>query len=128
MIIQGVVIPGDKRGRALGFPTANLAFEELTISPGIYAAWGSVSKRPGRWVAAVHIGPRPAVGDSSFRIEAHFLNFPDQDLYGETVILELKEKIRDIADFSLLKDLKSAIAHDCIRAADILQPRVVAAV
>src|SRR5690606_17330271 len=100
--VEGVVVRGDQRGRALGFPTANLLTHRHAAIPadGIYAAWlvrsgaprsgragslryGSEDMRP----AAVSIGTNPTFSGHERRVEAYVLDF-DGDLYGERVALD----------------------------------------
>ncbi len=71
----GVVVAGDRRGRAIGFPTANLAPEQAPPAAGVYAAMADLPD--GRSLpAAVHVGERPSIGDGEHRVEAHILGLP----------------------------------------------------
>jgi riboflavin kinase / FMN adenylyltransferase len=92
--LEGVVVEGDRRGRDLGFPTANLEVGEGLLVPpnGIYAG-AALGKR-----AAISIGLNPHYGARRRRIEAYLLDF-DGDLYGRALRLELWSYLRDEAAF-----------------------------
>jgi riboflavin kinase / FMN adenylyltransferase len=105
--IEGVVIEGDRRGHLLGFPTANLevAVDQLLPPKGIYAG-AALGHR-----AAVSIGVNPHYGGTVLRVEAHLLDF-DDDLYGERLVLELWERLRDERAYAGEAELIEAIAAD----------------
>jgi riboflavin kinase / FMN adenylyltransferase len=105
--VEGVVVRGDGRGRALGFPTANLAVpDELLVPPdGVYAG-AALGRR-----AAVSIGTNPHFDGVERRVEAYLLDF-DGDLYGSRLVLELWARLRDQARFDSLDELVAAIAGD----------------
>lgn len=110
--LVGKIIDGDKVGRKLGFPTANLYFNGLVLPPnGVYAAHAEVGGKTFR--AAVNIGVRPTMKSSSpqLHVEAHLLDFSG-DLYGKEMELTFVEKLRDEQKFSLPEALKQQIAKD----------------
>ncbi len=112
--VEGVVESGDRLGRELGFPTANLRLGQ-TLQPafGIYAAQALVD---GRWRdAAVSLGVRPTVADRGVLLEAHLLDFAG-DLYGKTLRIRLIDYLRPEAKFADLDALKRQIAEDCRQA------------
>ncbi len=109
--ICGKVITGDKRGRDLGFPTANLEVTGLVLPPhGVYAG---VTRFEGRlYRVALNIGVRPSVAlGQDLRVEAHLLDF-DGDLYGRELEIEIGDKLRDEKKFGSLAELKEQIAQD----------------
>ena len=109
--IEGAVEAGDRVGRQLGFPTANLRLGE-TLHPafGIYAAQVLID---GSWRdAAVSIGTRPTVADRGVLLEAHVFDFSG-DLYGRIVRVRLIDYLRAEAKFPDLGALKRQIAEDC---------------
>jgi riboflavin kinase/FMN adenylyltransferase len=118
--IEGVVEHGDKRGRELGYPTANIALGD-TQSPayGIYAVWvdiGDGVARPG----VANIGIRPMFEVQKPLLEAYLFDF-DGDLYGKTLRVTPIQLIRPEAKFEGLDALKAQIAKDCLAARDILK-------
>jgi riboflavin kinase / FMN adenylyltransferase len=115
--VEGVVVEGDRRGRLLGFPTANLRLApELVLPPnGIYAG----AARGHR--AAVSIGVNPHYGGAERRFEAYLLDF-DGDLYGERLRVELWSFLRDEAAFASEADLVAQIGRDVEAARSAARP------
>jgi riboflavin kinase/FMN adenylyltransferase len=105
--LDGTVVLGDQRGGTLGYPTANLALipELLVPAYGIYAG----SARGHR--AAVSIGVNPHYGGDERRIEPHLLDF-EGDLYGERLVVEVWQRLRDEAAFESEEALVAQIARD----------------
>ncbi len=113
--VSGTVIRGHGRGKAIGFPTANLNPHHETLPPaGVYAAFGIVGRH--RLKGVVHIGKRPTFGESDPSLEAHFLQFHSA-IYGKTVELFFVKLLRPTRRFSSAKTLKIAIQGDIHRAA-----------
>jgi riboflavin kinase/FMN adenylyltransferase len=115
--VEGIVVHGDHRGRLLGFPTANLQTPPDVLVPklGIYAG-ATLGHR-----AAISIGTNPTYGGTERRAEAHLLDF-DGDLYGQRLVVELWERLRDEARFSSESELVEAIGADCDRTRDAVRP------
>jgi riboflavin kinase/FMN adenylyltransferase len=110
--IAGRVMGGDKLGRQLGFPTANLATTSLVLPPnGVYAGLTVVKRKSYR--VALNLGFRPTVvsGQPEPRVEAHLLDFTG-GLYGEELEVEIGEKLRDERKFASPVDLREQIAKD----------------
>jgi riboflavin kinase / FMN adenylyltransferase len=105
--LDGVVVAGDQRGGTLGFPTANLLLEADLAVPhfGIYAG----AARGHR--AAISIGTNPHYGGTERRIEPYLLDF-EGDLYGERLLVEVWERLRDEAVFDSEEELVAQIARD----------------
>jgi riboflavin kinase / FMN adenylyltransferase len=105
--LDGTVVAGDQRGGTLGFPTANLLLEPDLACPryGIYAG-SALGHR-----AAVSIGTNPHYGGTERRIEPYLLDF-DGDLYGERLVVEVWERLRDEAVFDSEEELVAQIAKD----------------
>jgi riboflavin kinase/FMN adenylyltransferase len=113
--IEGVVEHGDKRGRAIGFPTANLSLGNyLRPRYGIYAVRG---RMPDGLVldGAASLGIRPTFTPPRELLEPYFFDFSG-DLYGQTIEVELIEFLRPEARFDTLDALTAQIATDCERA------------
>ena len=102
MFYSGIVVHGEKRGRALGYPTANVSLSDETLS-GVYA--GRVEFRGEKYIAALF-------ADRGRRIlEAHLLDFND-DMYDQEIRIEVFKKIRDYIRFDSDQLLKSRIKKD----------------
>jgi riboflavin kinase/FMN adenylyltransferase len=113
--IDGVVEHGDKRGRTIGYPTANLALGHyLRPRFGVYAVRGRL--RDGRVLdGAANLGIRPTFQPPKELLEPYFFDF-DGDLYGQTIEVELISFLRPEAKFESLDALKAQMARDCIEA------------
>jgi riboflavin kinase/FMN adenylyltransferase len=113
--IRGVVEHGDKLGRTIGFPTANMSLANyLRPAYGIYAVRGRLAD--GRVLGgAASLGIRPSFEPPKELLEPHFLDFAG-DLYGETIDVELIEFLRPEAKFDTLDALTAQIAADCAEA------------
>jgi len=119
--LTGLIVHGDGRGRSLGFPTANLTnIQGTPPQSGIYACWGRLNTDKQWYKAVMHSGPRPAVGDPKQSIEVYLLDFPDHDLYGQSLECRNLIYLRAIKNFATLEDLKRAIAADCNQARALL--------
>jgi riboflavin kinase/FMN adenylyltransferase len=122
--IRGVVSHGDRRGRSLGFPTANLdILNELIPQRGVYATVVELLEaEPGakrEHPSVTNIGTRPTFGASQIRVEAHLLDF-DADLYEQRIELCFHSRIRDEQRLSGPEELSAQIATDVNRARAIL--------
>jgi riboflavin kinase/FMN adenylyltransferase len=111
-IIKGRVTEGDKRGRALGFPTANLTPPEDILVPqdGVYAIKGLAGGR--RHDGMLNIGVRPTFGAGLCRtIEAHFFEL-DADLYGQEITVTLEARLRGERKFESAAEISAQLARD----------------
>ncbi|MBC9177214.1 bifunctional riboflavin kinase/FAD synthetase [Pseudoroseomonas ludipueritiae] len=117
--IFGPVSHGDKRGRTIGFPTANVPLgRQLEPARGVYAV--QVALPDGRVVPGVaNIGARPTVGGTESRVEAHLFDFAG-DLYGQEVGVRLIRFLRAEKKFSGLEELTAQIAADAAAARKLL--------
>ncbi|MDY0292456.1 MAG: bifunctional riboflavin kinase/FAD synthetase [Desulfuromonadaceae bacterium] len=116
--LEGRVVHGDRRGRSLGFATANLVTEkELLPLGGVYAA--KVKYNNLEHNAVINIGYKPTFGDNSLSIEAHILDF-EGDLYHKDMRVYFFERLRDEQKFSSTEELIQAIKNDIWRARKIL--------
>jgi riboflavin kinase/FMN adenylyltransferase len=110
--ISGRVVEGDRLGRQLGFPTANLDATNLILPPnGVYS--GCAKFKGQLYRVALNIGFRPTVASAKpqLRVEAHLLDF-DGALYGEELEVEIGEKLRDEQKFASVTELREQIARD----------------
>lgn len=117
----GVVVHGARRGRQIGFPTANIEVppEKQVPANGVYATF---VRRPGsaeRLLSATNVGIRPQFDAGERTIEAHILDF-EGDLYGQTLILEFVELLRPEAKFESVAGLVAQMQRDVAQARQIL--------
>lgn len=109
--IVGEVIPGERRGQTLGFPTANLDMKPQQALPGngVYATIAQVDGK--QFVSATNIGTRPTFGDSSKTVEVHLLDH-EGDLYGKQLKTEFVWKLRNEQRFASSEELKTQMKKD----------------
>jgi riboflavin kinase/FMN adenylyltransferase len=102
--IEGIVVTGDRRGRELGFPTANVDTDVGVATPaaGVYS--GLLVVEEDRLPAAISVGTNQHFGGQEMRVEAYALDREDLDLYGSRVRLEFRSRLRDQATFPSLED------------------------
>lgn len=113
-VISGRVRHGEKKGRTIGFPTANIALERK-VSPlhGVYAV--EVALDGVTYSGVANIGQRPTVNGSRMQLEIHLFDF-QQDIYGKTIDTHVLHKIRDEFKFDSFEQLKQQIAKDVVEA------------
>ncbi len=120
--IEGRVETGDRLGRTIGFPTANIMLADyLRPAAGVYAIRAGVEDGAAtHWFnGAANLGWRPTVGGKDLRLEAHLFDF-DGDLYGKHLRIALIEHLRPERRFDGLDALKAQIAEDCQKARAVL--------
>jgi riboflavin kinase / FMN adenylyltransferase len=121
---EGPVIHGHKRGRELGYPTANMDISGLHLPRfGVYAVRARVltGAHIGDYIGAASLGVRPMFGANQPNLETYIFDFTG-DLYGAEISIELIEFLRDEAKFDGLDALMTQMAADCARARAILAP------
>ena len=117
-IVEGRVVAGEKLGRKLGFPTANIHYKNNVVpEDGIYAGWVLYNKK--HYMAAISSGVRPQFNGKKRFLEAYLLNF-NGNLYGKNIKISLVKKIRDEKVFSDVEKMKLEMKHDCDKALNIL--------
>ena len=115
--VEGEVVPGDRRGRELGFPTANIASTiGFDLAQGVYAVRGLIK---GRLVDGVASYGKPMFNNQRPPFEPHFFDF-NEDIYGEHISVALIAHIRGQKVFSGLDELIAAIAADSEAARQVL--------
>ncbi len=120
--IEGEVIHGEKRGRALGFPTANMRVQDLHLPRlGVYAVKVDVLTGPqaGSYIGAASLGVRPMFGENQPNLETYLFDF-DGDLYGKHLSVAFIDYLRPERKFDGLPQLLEQMANDCTRAREIL--------
>jgi riboflavin kinase/FMN adenylyltransferase len=115
------VVHGDKRGRTIGFPTANMKCDtKFALRSGVYAT--SVFWQGKTYPSVTNLGTRPTFDSSELRMETHLLH-EDLELYGEILEVSFHERIRDEKKFSSLDELKQQIRADTELAEQLLSSR-----
>jgi len=109
--VSGTIVRGEQRGRALGFPTINVAPppDKLLPHDGIYATWVVLGETRHR--AASSLGVRPTFGGGPRKLEAYILDFSDE-VYGQQATVAFVERLRDEIRFDSAEDLAKQIAKD----------------
>ena len=118
--LKGPVIHGEKRGREIGYPTANIGLTPLATIPadGVYAGWLSVGED--RWAAAISIGTNPTFpGVRGRQVEAYALDQVGLDLYDQEAKIEFGYRLRDTLKFDGLPPLLEQMKKDCDQAREL---------
>ena len=115
---SGKVVAGERIGRTLGFPTANIDVDAaaLGLERGVYAADVRMDGQPETYRAMLNIGQRPTFAGKVCTVEAHLLDFSG-DLFGKTLQVTLLRKLREERRFSDAAALKAQLAEDAAQAA-----------
>ncbi|MEI6843747.1 MAG: bifunctional riboflavin kinase/FAD synthetase [Actinomycetes bacterium] len=121
--LEGIVIHGEKRGREIGYPTANLGYSASTNTvpgDGVYAGWLEVESH--RWPAAISIGTNPTFeGERSRQVEAYALDQKGLDLYDKGAKIDFGWRLRDTLKFDGLEPLLDQMKIDCDQARKLTQ-------
>ncbi|MEJ3657660.1 bifunctional riboflavin kinase/FAD synthetase [Actinomycetes bacterium KLBMP 9759] len=120
--VEGVVVHGERRGRALGFPTANIATGPFTALPadGIYAGRFAIGRAPGRLLpAAISVGTNPTFSGRERTVEAYVLDV-DEDFYGFDVAVDFEHRLRGQERFSEVEALIEQMNRDVERTRELL--------
>jgi len=118
--LVGPVVHGEKRGREIGYPTANIGLNTLATIPadGVYAGWLSVG--PNRWPAAISIGTNPTFpGVRGRQVEAYAIDQIDLELYDQDATVEFGYRLRDTLKFEGLPALLEQMKKDCDQARNL---------
>jgi riboflavin kinase / FMN adenylyltransferase len=122
--VEGVIARGARRGRSLGFPTANLETLPHAAIPadGIYAGWlvGLDPDAGQRWPAAISVGTNPTFGGRDRTVEAYVLDRDDLDLYGSRVAVDFAARLRGQVAFDSAADLVAQMHRDVAAARELL--------
>jgi riboflavin kinase/FMN adenylyltransferase len=119
--IAGTVVPGDLRGRTIGFPTANITMPDCLVRPatGVYAVRCNVDGS--QYLGVSNVGTRPTFGGGDETIEVHLLDM-DEDLYGRTMHVQFIDRLRSERHFESVDALVAQIEKDIEQARLILGP------
>ncbi len=119
--LSGEVKQGKKRGRGLGFPTANLDLpsDRVMPRPGVYGVFVRAGEQV--YPGAAHVGERPTFRESSYNLEVHLLNYSG-DLYGREITVYFVRHLRDTVDYETPELMIRQIQKDVGRCREILVP------
>jgi riboflavin kinase/FMN adenylyltransferase len=121
--VRGVVVEGDRRGRDLGFPTANVPADPQAAVPadGVYAGWLRRVGEEASYPAAISVGTNPTFeGQRERRVEAYVLDRTDLELYGVEVEVVFVERLRGMVRFDGVEALVETMHNDVARTREIL--------
>ena len=121
--VRGVVVRGDRRGRALGFPTANVPTRGMAAAPadGVYAGWLRRLDTGERYPAAISVGTNPTFdGERERRVESYVLDRDDLELYDVEVEVSFVERIRGMERFDGIEALVETMHDDVRRTREVL--------
>lgn len=118
-VISGTVLRGFRLGREIGFPTANIRDEGITLPPnGVYAGWAHLEDGT-RHGCMLNIGVRPTFGGEKLSVEAHLFNF-EGNLYGKDLRVSLRTRLRSEVAFPNVEALKVQLRRDAADARKFL--------
>jgi riboflavin kinase/FMN adenylyltransferase len=123
--VRGVVVEGDRRGRELGYPTANVPLAPGKAAPadGVYAGWLTRADTGERYPAAISVGTNPTfAGERDRRVEAYALDRDDLELYGVEVEIAFVDRLRGMVRFDGIEPLLATMADDVRRSRELLTP------
>ena len=120
--VEGMVVPGEQRGREMGLPTANVSVPPEVALParGVYA--GRVVLAGGRYPAAINLGYSPTFTDGDdppLRLEAFILDYEGGDLYGQRIRVEFLDRLRDERRFPTPAELVAQVQEDIDRTREV---------
>lgn len=110
--LSGLVVEGARRGRTIGFPTANLTDVSVMLpSPGVYGGIAQLPNGASR-IAAIHLGPNPTFEkDGQQKLEIHLVDYSG-DLYGDQLTVDFRTRIRDVQSFASADQLSDQLRQD----------------
>ncbi len=121
--VSGTVVEGDKRGREMGYPTANVPMPPVDAGPadGVYAGWLTRRDTGERYPAAISVGTNPTFdGERERRVESYVLDRDDLELYGVEVEVAFVERLRGMVKFEGMAALIETMHDDVRRAREVL--------
>lgn len=122
--VRGIVVEGDKRGRELGYPTANVALRPGEAAPadGVYAGWLRRLDTDEIFPTAISVGTNPTFeGERYRRVEGYVLDRTDLDLYGVEVEIAFVDRVRGMLCFDSVRQLIEAMGNDVALTREILE-------
>ncbi|XDD50805.1 bifunctional riboflavin kinase/FAD synthetase [Leptospira sp. WS92.C1] len=120
--ITGTVVSGHKRGRTIGFPTANVKTNPDILLPGIGVYAGYTTIDGIEYASMINVGRNPTFGENSLTVESNILDF-QKDIYDQTIRITFTQRIRDEIKFSGIENLISQLKQDEIDSRKILNAK-----
>ena len=123
--MSGKVVEGNKLGRTIGFPTANISLtfpEKLVPKNGVYAVLVKVAQN--QYQGMMNIGYRPTISESALTLEVHIFEF-EEDIYNQYITVFFVKYLRDEQKFDSVEDLKQQLYIDKEQAISVLRKEVV---
>ncbi|PIE19159.1 MAG: riboflavin biosynthesis protein RibF [Proteobacteria bacterium] len=118
-VVSGMVMRGFRRGRELGFPTANISDEATVLPPhGVYVGWAQTQDNC-RHGAMINVGTRPTFDNGAVSVEAHLFNYSG-DLYGQELRVSLRQRLRGEVQFDDPDQLRIQLKKDAVDARKLL--------
>jgi riboflavin kinase/FMN adenylyltransferase len=120
---EGKVVEGNKLGRTISYPTANLQIEDaekLVPGNGVYSVELTVDKREEKFIGMMNIGIKPTVNGTTRTIEVNIFDF-DENIYGKSVRVYIKDYLRGEVKFNGLNELKQQLSEDKVNAQNKLK-------
>ena len=120
--VEGMVVPGEQRGREMGLPTANVSVPDDVALPGRGVYAGRVVLATGRYPAAINLGYSPTFtegDDPPLRLEAFILDYEGDDLYGQRIRVEFLERLREERRFPTPAELVAQVEEDIARTREV---------
>ncbi|MBO9682827.1 MAG: bifunctional riboflavin kinase/FAD synthetase [Flavisolibacter sp.] len=117
---EGLIIEGDKLGRKLGYPTANLEYtdaDKIHLGHGVFAVYAEV--KGVQYKGMLSIGNRPTLLNSNERVEVNIFDF-DEEIYSETIRVTVKKYLRSQEKYASLEELKNQLALDKENSLEVL--------
>ena len=115
IVVEGVVIGGNRLGRKLGFPTANIKLDKdkIALKDGVYAGKTKVDEK--EYISIINCGNRPTFSVDERVIESHLIDF-DGYLYNKQIEIKFYSFLRDIKKFENVEKLKEQLSFDIVKA------------
>ncbi|TGK32413.1 bifunctional riboflavin kinase/FAD synthetase [Leptospira gomenensis] len=118
--VEGAVVSGHKRGRTIGFPTANVKTDSDLLLPGIGVYAGTTTVDGVEYPSMINVGRNPTFGENPLTLESHIFDFQN-DIYGKTVRITFTERIRNEAKFEGIEALVAQLKNDETQSRRILK-------
>lgn len=124
--VSGTVTQGQRLGRTIGFPTANIDLNnenKLVPKNGVYAVYVTLPNNPVPYKGMLNIGDIPSIAEKDWAIEVHIFDF-DQEIYGEKIHIDFVKRMRSEKKFADLEQLSAQLSRDKIVAQELLLKNV----